>query len=72
MRQYERRPKVVLRLLLHVLDEWELRRGEGRGDSRLVDEDKPESGSDNCLRSDFKCESYAWSHVSVMQFASAA
>ena len=47
LRQREGGVDAVLGLLLDVLDEGELRDGEGGGDAGLIDEDDAEAGADD-------------------------
>ena len=62
----------VLCFLLDVLDEGELRRGEGRGDSGLVDEDDAEAGADDGFGREQVGEADARGDVGVVEFAGAA
>ena len=62
----------VLSLLLHVLDEGELRSGEGRGDARLIDEDDAEAGADDGLGREQVGKADARGDVVPVQLACAA
>ena len=67
--ELEGRVDAVLRGLTHVLDERELRYGEGRGDAGLVKEDDAEAGADDGLGIERVGEAETRPEVVVVSFA---
>src|SRR5690348_14409592 len=68
LRENERGPQIVLRFLLHILDERELRRREWSCNARLVDEDDTESRADYRLWREQVSKSDTRSKIAVVQF----